>query len=161
MTKGDGGFVLTLISIVSPARKLVREQYPSSHGARHFVGPVFESIQSVVPGFAFSSTIRSDREERTPHPSADPTPAAAAPLRRSRRVSPSFIPIDLDLVEAPSDPPVLRDRDAHRLYAFHVFEGDRLPAVAERDRESGFEHPRERFGIVAVPLRDEERLFEG
>src|SRR5206468_1172808 len=67
---------------------------------------------------------------------------------------------DLHLVQSSSDPPVLRDRDAHRLYAFDLVERDPLPAVSEGNREPRFEHPGERLGITAVPLGDEERLLE-
>ncbi len=50
--------MLTKNSIVSPAETLVREQNPSIHGHRYFVLgsiAVLRSIQSRVPGFAFSS----------------------------------------------------------------------------------------------------------
>jgi hypothetical protein len=80
--KDDGGLVLTLNSIVSPARTLVREQNPSIHGERHFAtARVFVRIQSVVPGRSFSE--RTEAREGEAQPASA---AAAAPFRRSRRV---------------------------------------------------------------------------
>src|SRR5262245_10326932 len=86
---------------------LVCEQYPSIHGQRYLVfgsTRVFASIQSLVPGFAFSVRIKSDcaREIDLPlesstalddSPSAAfrsgftpaTTPAPNAPLSRLRR----------------------------------------------------------------------------
>ena len=61
IVNGDAGFVLTMIYSFSPARMLVREQYPSIHGQRYLVfgsTRVFVSIQSLVPGLAFSTRIR-------------------------------------------------------------------------------------------------------
>src|SRR5919204_2547144 len=76
---------------VSPARRLVCEQYPSTQGQRYFVfgsTRVFLSSQSVVPRFSFSARIRSRRagagSARAP-PRREARPAAAAPLSTSRR----------------------------------------------------------------------------
>jgi hypothetical protein len=42
MVNGDGGFVLTWNVTGSPARTLVREQYPSMRGERYFdFGSIF------------------------------------------------------------------------------------------------------------------------
>src|SRR5688500_13604929 len=60
IVNGDGGLVLTKKEISSPARTLVREQYPSTHGHRYFVAGstrVLVNIQSRVPGRWFSRTI--------------------------------------------------------------------------------------------------------
>src|SRR5688500_17162182 len=60
MVNGDGGLVLTKKEISSPARTLVREQYPSTHGQRYFVAGstrVLVSIQSPVPCRSFSRAI--------------------------------------------------------------------------------------------------------
>ena len=60
--KREAGLVLTWKVIVSPARTLVREQYPSIHGHRYLVAgsmPVLSSIHSRVPGCSFSRRISS------------------------------------------------------------------------------------------------------
>src|SRR3954469_16545337 len=65
ITNGDAGLVLTMIDSFSPARRLVREQYPSIHGHRYLVlrsTRVLVSNQSFVPSLAFSVLMRSDFE---------------------------------------------------------------------------------------------------
>src|SRR2546428_4731317 len=95
MTKNEGGLVLTMISSGSPARTLMRGQYPSIQGQRYFARGstrVLESIQSVVPCFSFSVRIRLRRAgadsasmERASGPTVIPSPAPAARLSKSRR----------------------------------------------------------------------------
>src|SRR5690348_16824687 len=88
-----------MILSCSPARMLVREQYPSIHGQRYLVfgsTRVLVSIQSLVPGLAFSARMKSDEAdafvaaEESPAKSAcgatpARAPAAKAPFSRSRR----------------------------------------------------------------------------
>src|SRR5437764_15233400 len=60
--KGDGGLVLTWKLTRSPARALVREQYPSIHGHRYLVFGstlVLLKSQSRVPPRSFSRRTRS------------------------------------------------------------------------------------------------------
>src|SRR5438874_4025413 len=85
---GEGGLVLTWKPIDSPARTLVLEQYPSTHGQRYFVfgsTRVLVSSQSRVPGLSFSRRINSRRAgtalraERTDSMCAQPPMAVTAP----------------------------------------------------------------------------------
>src|ERR1043166_2983912 len=92
---GEGGFVLTKTSSVSPVRMLVCEQKPSIHGHRYFVAGsmcVLVRSQSRVPGRAFSrrteSLVAGFSERNVSHPArATAAPAPIAPLIKSRRDS--------------------------------------------------------------------------
>src|SRR5688572_20962346 len=86
----DAGFALTMIARRSPARTLVREQYPSIPEQRYCAlrsVRVFVSSQSVVPGFAFSARIRSPRPRaKLAQPPSEPIAAVApTPASHSRR----------------------------------------------------------------------------
>src|SRR5690349_15870219 len=93
MVNFDAGFVLTMIFRVSPARRLVWEQYPSILGLRYRVlGSIqtFFKSQSVVPGLRFSSRISSRcagaaANVRGNGSSHDARPAATVPPSSRRR----------------------------------------------------------------------------